>query len=79
MSCSRKPIVAPRRTLSEPESGSERPARILKRVVLPDPFGPISAMRSRGPIVKDTFSKRTCSPKDFAMALALSMCESARV
>ena len=52
-------MVPPFRTLSAPESGSVRPASRLNSVVLPDPFGPTSAMRSRGPIVKLAFSKRT--------------------
>jgi hypothetical protein len=54
-----------------PLSGLTSPARIRNKVDLPEPFGPISPMRSPSETVKETFWNRGFAPKAFEMSCAL--------
>src|ERR1700756_5108918 len=55
------------RTAISPSSALSVPARIRSRVDLPDPFGPMSPMRSPSDTGKETFWKRGAAPKAFEM------------
>ena len=66
-------MVMSLRRVTEPESGDMLPAKISKRVVLPEPLGPMTAIRSLAPTLKVTLVKRTCSPKDLDMFKAFNI------
>ena len=53
-----------------PVSGRERPARILIRVVLPEPFGPIIATVSATPTAKSMPRRTSTRPKDLVISVA---------
>src|ERR1700686_3388335 len=59
------------RTAISPSSTVSVPARIRSSVDLPDPFGPMSPMRSPSDTVKETFWKRGAAPKAFEMLRTL--------
>jgi hypothetical protein len=61
------------RTAMSPLSGLTSPARIRSNVDLPEPFGPISPMRSPSETVKDMFWKRGLAPKTFEIFCALTI------
>ena len=54
-----------------PLSGLTSPARIRSNVDLPEPFGPISPMRSPSETLKLMFWNSGLAPKDFEMFCAL--------
>ena len=64
MSCFRYPIVLSLRMAALPESGLMFPVMISKRVVFPEPFGPMIAMRSLDPMLKVTALNNVWSPND---------------
>src|ERR1035438_6278704 len=59
------------RTATSPLSGLTWPTRMRRSVDLPDPFGPISPIRSPSEMVKETFWKSGFAPKDFDSSCAL--------
>ena len=59
--------------LRDPEVGGNRPARQLKRVVMPAPFGPIRPVIVPFLIVKDTSSTARLPPKVLVIDWAVSM------
>src|SRR5689334_774068 len=60
-------------------SGTSVPARIRRSVDFPDPFGPISPMRSRSDTVNETSRKSGCAPKDFEISFTLMIGDKAAV
>src|SRR6202040_431610 len=72
-SCSTQARRVRLRNDTSPLSAFTSPARILRRVDLPDPFGPIRPMRSPSEMVKETFWKRGFAPKAFVISWALTM------
>jgi hypothetical protein len=64
MSCGSHPIRTPFARVTLPSSTSCSPAMILRSVVLPEPFGPISPIRSLCPRRSDAASKIIRSPKN---------------
>src|ERR1700691_6267271 len=59
------------RTAISPLSGLTSPATIRSSVDLPEPFGPISPMRSCSETVKEMFWNRGLAPKAFEISCAL--------
>ena len=72
-SCSTQARRVRFRNDTSPLSGATSPARIRRRVDLPDPFGPIRPMRSPSEMVNETFWKSGFAPKAFVISCALTM------
>ena len=72
-SCSTQASRVRFRNDTSPLSASTSPARIRRRVDLPDPFGPIRPMRSPSEMVNETFWKSGFAPKAFVISCALTM------
>ena len=61
----RRPTSSTPPSFTDPASGASWPPTMLKQVVLPAPFGPISASISPGASEKLTFATARTPPKDF--------------
>ena len=57
--CGTYPTLKPLRAATLPEVGFSCPARIFRRVDFPDPFGPMSPIRSPAKMLRDKFLNKS--------------------